>query len=67
MYNRDNLTGQNVLPSVPGDTIPRFCSPTSKVTDDNLFIRNNLGDARIVSEGGDRLFEGTENRLPGWR
>src|SRR5271157_3459723 len=46
---------------------PRFCSPTSKVTDDHLFIGNNLGDARIVSGGGDRLFEGTENRLPGWR
>ena len=34
---------------------------------DHLFIGNNLGDARIVFEGSDWLFEGTENRLPGWR
>ncbi len=36
-----------------------------KVTDDHLFIGNKLGDARIVSEGGDGHLEVTENRLPG--
>jgi len=31
--------------SVPPDTIPRFCYPTSNVTDDHLFIGNNPEDA----------------------
>ncbi len=37
------------------------------LSDDHLFIGNNLGDAMIVSEGGDWLYEGNENRLPGGR
>ncbi len=37
---------------------------TSKVTDGRLFIGNDLGGARVVSEGGGMLFPESENRLP---